>query len=377
MKEDITEPRKVVLILGNGFDLDLGLKTSYKDFWESNDCPRNYPAPLIYHLNQYKKDKRDEIKWYDLENEFRQYYDSIVDKENGQDLITDEEKSFLNKFSPIDFQFGLYNDRLELLSSLVDKGVLLYQEKPIHTLHKLYEDDVLESPIWRDKKAFNLIKDSLCEYIGNQQCPIEAKKTVAYHVLLTLDIYAKTGNFVDIFTFNYTPLQVLDYQPSYVSINYMHGNCKEGNIVLGTGDDQNISSNYLFLQKSFAPYFTPPALVSKLHDADEIIIFGHSLGENDRQYFKAFFAEQTDYHHQHSKDITIFTFDNRSEIEIKQSLQKMTNGNLSVLYSQNNIQIIKVGNIIEDQQKLFYFLVQHGKSQEGAMDLVGGLTHSK
>ena len=55
MKETMTEPRKVVLILGNGFDLDLGLKTSYKDFWESNNCPRNYPAPLIYHLNQYKK----------------------------------------------------------------------------------------------------------------------------------------------------------------------------------------------------------------------------------------------------------------------------------------------------------------------------------
>ena len=29
------EPRKIVVILGNGFDLDLGLKTSYKDFWES------------------------------------------------------------------------------------------------------------------------------------------------------------------------------------------------------------------------------------------------------------------------------------------------------------------------------------------------------
>ncbi len=34
----MSEPRKIVLILGNGFDLDLGLKTSYKDFWESEFC---------------------------------------------------------------------------------------------------------------------------------------------------------------------------------------------------------------------------------------------------------------------------------------------------------------------------------------------------
>ena len=43
----MAEPRKIVLILGNGFDLDLGLKTSYKDFWESEFCPKDYPAPLI------------------------------------------------------------------------------------------------------------------------------------------------------------------------------------------------------------------------------------------------------------------------------------------------------------------------------------------
>lgn len=32
---DNKEPKKIVLIIGNGFDLDLGLKTLYKDFWES------------------------------------------------------------------------------------------------------------------------------------------------------------------------------------------------------------------------------------------------------------------------------------------------------------------------------------------------------
>ena len=50
-KLPIGDKRKV-LILGNGFDLDLGRKTLYKDFYESDYCPKDYPAPLIHHLNK-------------------------------------------------------------------------------------------------------------------------------------------------------------------------------------------------------------------------------------------------------------------------------------------------------------------------------------
>ncbi len=52
------EPRKIVVILGNGFDVDLGLKTLYKDFWESKYCPKDYPAPLIFHLNSHGIDTK-------------------------------------------------------------------------------------------------------------------------------------------------------------------------------------------------------------------------------------------------------------------------------------------------------------------------------
>ena len=38
--------KRRVLIIGNGFDLDLGRKTTYKDFYNSEYCPKKYPAPL-------------------------------------------------------------------------------------------------------------------------------------------------------------------------------------------------------------------------------------------------------------------------------------------------------------------------------------------
>lgn len=78
--------KKKVLIIGNGFDLNLGRKTSYKDFYESEFCPRYYPAPLIYHLNTKWGDNLDEVKWYDLENELEKYCLNI---HNNGDKIKD------------------------------------------------------------------------------------------------------------------------------------------------------------------------------------------------------------------------------------------------------------------------------------------------
>ena len=78
---------KKILILGNGFDLDLGRKTSYKNFYESEFCPKDYPAPIIKHLNEKWTDNLESVKWYDLENEILNYYEKIKHKEiTGYDL---------------------------------------------------------------------------------------------------------------------------------------------------------------------------------------------------------------------------------------------------------------------------------------------------
>ena len=73
----MSESRKIVLVLGNGFDLDLGLRTSYKDFWESEFCPKDYPAPLIKHMNERWDDALEAVRWYDLENELMNYYRKV------------------------------------------------------------------------------------------------------------------------------------------------------------------------------------------------------------------------------------------------------------------------------------------------------------
>lgn len=367
----MAEPRKIVLIVGNGFDLDLGLKTSYKDFWESEFCPKDYPSPLIHHLNQRWPDNLDAVKWYDLENELLNYYNEIRHSRRIPDVITQEEKKFIINVNPANLSYGVDQQYYEAANSLLQKGILQENPRIVPKYIMPYREDLMESSIRRDYKALQRIKQGLCQYLSNLGYPKDESKTIAFQVLAFLDTEAENGNFVNIYSFNYTRVQLNGRAPDAAKIHYMHGSCHDGRIIIGTRDDKEYDTNYDFLQKSFDPSFDPPALVADLQDADEVIIFGHSIGENDRQYLKAFFIQQTNYSNTRRKDITIFTRNNASELQIKRSLQGMTDSNLSTLFGLNNLRIIKTGELEEDQRKLYNFLVKHGKGEMPTREFIG------
>lgn len=372
----MAEPRKIVLILGNGFDLDLGLKTSYKDFWESEYCPKYYPAPLIQHLNQRWPDNLDAVKWYDLENELYNYYHGITDPENGDDNITEEEKALLKDFTTIRYINGWYYSQMDLLESLVNKHVLKLRENGIrNVIEEHNKDDCLKPPVWRDRKSFSLIKKGLCEYLKKITYPDSCVNTVAYQLLLSMSYSVEAGDSVSIYSFNYTPV-LLDGNPlKNIPVYYMHGNCKDNKIIVGTRDELGMSKSYDFLQKSMDESFLPPGIVNALSEADEVIIFGHSLGENDRQYFASFFLRQASFDNSVKKDIIIFTHNQNSQREIKRALQRMTNGNLSALYSVSQPIIIKTGSIISDKNLMFDFLVKHHMAENAVEETIKTLIY--
>lgn len=64
-----------VIILGNGFDLNLGLETAYSDFIESKYFKDKLDVPLFSYLNQQRQIKR----WIDLEVELKHYAQSKKD----------------------------------------------------------------------------------------------------------------------------------------------------------------------------------------------------------------------------------------------------------------------------------------------------------
>lgn len=369
----MSESRKIVLILGNGFDLDLGLKTSYKDFWESKFCPKDYPAPLIHHLNQRWSDKLDAVKWYDLENELLNYYKGLHNLKDGEDILTEEEKVFLKDFTPYGFACRLYDDKIDLLQSLVDKGVLLYSARPIPSMDEHLKEDALKPPIWRDRKALDLIKEGLYKYLKSIEKPIPENLSIAFQLLLAISKCVEAGNTISIYTFNYTRVQMRGHDLRDVPVHYMHGSCEEGKIIVGTRDGTPIEPEYDFLQKVMDDSFNPPDIVSALNQTDEVIIFGHSLGENDRQYFEQFFSQQANIDNIAKKDIFIFTRDDNSKVEIKRALKSLTGDKLSILLSTNKLVIIRTGNLNADREHFHKFLVTHHTDEHFASEVIGKL----
>ncbi len=59
-----------LLVIGNGFDLALGLKTSYPDFME---WLKNVHYMDDAYLYKFLRSKLDQQRWIDIENELRQY----------------------------------------------------------------------------------------------------------------------------------------------------------------------------------------------------------------------------------------------------------------------------------------------------------------
>lgn len=343
---------KKILILGNGFDLDLGRATSYKSFYESEFCPKDYPAPIIKHLNEKWVDNLESVKWYDLENEILNYYEKIKAAGDIYDLYNADENKILVRINniPTYKTDPIIRDNFASTNRLLEDKVLSISSNGYILVHP----DALLSPVERDNRAIQKIKQGLIEYLGSIQYSNIKECSAAATIIRTfVSDYDNIEEYV-VYNFNYMLLHSVENSNTVEVFNdmtnFVHGSIKDGNIIIGT-KDHKISPDYDFIQKSFDPNFNPPGLGTDLLEADDITIFGHSLGVNDSQYFKAFFVQQSQPGAK-KKTITIFTKDEKSELQIKRALQEMTDWNLSALYSMNNLQIIKTDACNDDKKIL-------------------------
>lgn len=363
--------KKIVFIIGNGFDLNLGRRTSYKDFWDTDHCPKNYPAPLIAHLNSCWNDNIDYVKWYDLENELLEYYNSNAGLPEWKDVVSVKELQFLRKYDSYYYICRRYDDKIDIINDLINKGRIIIPNQFAQAPDIPYCEDYKLSIRDRDFKALKLIKTGLCNYMKEADSAEIKPNSVAQSTLCAIEQSLEDGNQVSVYTFNYTCLP--KGSEEILHPQYIHGRCKDNNIIIGTKDSDELNRDYDFLQKSFDPNYKTPPIVSDMLNADEVIIFGHSLGMNDSQYFKPFFMQRTDVTNSKRVRITIFTKDENSKIEIKRSLQMMTGYNLSLLYSLNDFEIITTDSIPQKYKVFEEFLNRHISDKRYIFSLLRGL----
>lgn len=279
-----------ILILGNGFDMDLGLKTGYHDFMNNNTYwPFVEEAEKYSPLGQEMK-KIKEDNWYDVERALLRF-----------------SKSYRQSTNPFD------RDPYVFINCRYDYGLL------VNSLREYLVVQQDEADINTDSVAFTVLKTLLND--------------------ATLDV---------IYSFNYTDLKKIIARTSLVDpysvpIVNVHGKLDDETLILGINEKENLSyPQFHFLYKTFNRNYHSNSLRYDILTAQEIVIFGHSLSEVDYSYFEDFFYSlcERDLDKSVKRKVTIFTYDEVSELEIKRWLRSMNQVQIELLYGYNDFQFI-------------------------------------
>lgn len=271
---------KRLLILGNGFDLCLGRDTRYSDFVNSRFWPDNLKSELFGYLEK----KANLERWFDLESELARYIQNVR-KESSAYVTTSPGRAR------------------------------------------------------QDQVDFKVIVEALITYLKNVERKEVIRESIAAKVF---SLACRDSAFSKIYSFNYTDLLILSRKLELLSIpvvEYVHGCLADDSVILGINDTEDtLGGLYDFMRKSFNPHYSSHPVSYDLKTADEVVFFGHSLGDNDYHYFQSFFRHQCDENlsPEEKRTITIFTKDENGRMNIMRTLHKMNDGKTSLLF-QNNI----------------------------------------
>jgi hypothetical protein len=236
-----------VLVVGNGFDLSAGIKTSYANFIASNNFCKNKDRYLFRHLNSASTLNG----WVDVEVFLKNY-------------------AFFLSGNPA----RVRQDFQEVLNIPLDMARYIGQAK---------------SNFFND---FVLLKNALVDYLQSED--IEDKIEFQNGV----DSYFSENHLSDPFhavlNFNYTSNSLstlFGLSDSRPEIIHLHGSLELNDIVFGVDDEFiDISNDFLFLKKSSHPsYGNFPSLKLAAQHSTEMHFYGLSFGETDNSHFRPLF----------------------------------------------------------------------------------------
>lgn len=271
------------LIIGNGFDLALKLKTSYRDFANSefwpiahmsaNNLRENSLKNSIYKFTQEHQDsKTGEVRWIDLEAIIKEY--ALERKEE--------------------------------------------EESPVGGISQ----DIIK----KDKDFLETLKLSFTKYLcSNVKELIEpGMKGIPLYISEVLNAIFSKDFSTSIYSFNYTDTgSILKSFFNWINPNvtHIHGKAfsSHPDIVLGVNDRTAVPKAQRYFLKSHQIGFKSNNIFEDLRKSDTTIFFGLSFGGNDMDYFKEYFKSIILKYNPNmpQKTICIFTKDLENVYAIK------------------------------------------------------------
>lgn len=297
-----------LLVIGNGFDLSLGLNTSYQNFINSEQFR---PLLMTNYFAQYLKTKFDIKRWVDIENEIPQYLSG-----------------------------NFIDSNKDLNNLVIEQGRNSKIAK-----HK----ECLEN----FKADYKQVKNHLVTYL----------KTLPFENIdrnnNVIDFISKIGSLNNLFVlnFNYTDTfeRIVDlmYPEKNVKTNilHIHGTLDEG-IVFGVQDkvENNYPSvsAYNYVYKSSSPYLKSYGINNYLEKCSHIIFLGYSLGVTDESYFKNFFKYLASRESSaNSKIIDIIYFNEDALDDLNKRTRDLADGNLSAIRNNHKLNFVSLSQIKE------------------------------
>lgn len=288
-------PTDTILVLGNGFDLDLGFKTGYKHFllYLKKYDDDNLIKSIIY---RYKK----ENGWIDLEYYLRDW-------------------ALNDKCPNCPFNSNSIKESFKILIQLLNEYMQYEKYPPSDSINRTYNT--------------NSCAYKLLQWITKQ-----------------------SPNSISIYSLNYTDMNQLSKELntiydaginlSYTQIINIHGQCiptdkqQSPQLIIGTDPNEYIFDHYSFLIKSMQPSYVP-GITNALDSAKHVIFFGVGFGITDFPYFSPFFQS---IHDGNKPDVKISLFTKGDSTSFYKQVNKMITGSLAKFKDLSNISIYDTSN---------------------------------
>jgi hypothetical protein len=334
-----SEPKRL-LVIGNGFDLDLGYKTGYKDFVANDNPVGEGRFPFVekgkdsHTLGKFILKCKDINSWFDLERALAEF---------GRIDPAKEYKRLLNEVTS-------KGDVFFTVGNIVDK-----------LLRRLNKGKGTKDRIRGDQEDYNRLIQSIQAYLSSVDLDLPREDSTAARLLKA---FCASCAEPQIFSFNYTDLVRIGNALGVAVGNpvYVHGALKDGSAVLGVGDyvEMRDSANYLY--KTSSDNYRSSKLLESLDTFDEVYIFGLSLSQVDYPYFEDFLSRIASGKYGHArKYIRIFTLDDASRLDILRNLRSM-NKSMIKLMDYADIDIIRTADSADESKLLQVLARLHGTS---------------
>jgi len=299
-KNYIKSLEKMEIILGNGFDLFCGLKTRYSDFFESNNASlqtkdwaihldfgrlktyfnkeienREQSAPpktpkdsSLWHLFFYlKSPQKENSKWCEIEEEMLHSFERKENVNNNMSFWDMVFKLLSCETKAIPKYGTATNEDIESCGAYMLKKYGFESEEKIFFKHLLKELNMFEKDF--GSYVLNQIKQNKDYYLNSEK--------------LLKRLSTNTSKIVSIDSFNYSNL---GKNKDRISFHNVNGDAQYP--IFGI-DSANIKINnpaYIFTKTSrrlirdINSFF-----IAKLGDFKNVVVYGHSLNEQDYSFF--------------------------------------------------------------------------------------------